>query len=188
MSNDPIVAYARLNARIMPIDRGGRYADPLQEALESNGFAEVTGGGTMQSENGEIDYCGIDLDLHNLDEGIPFICDFLSECGAPRGSVLQYELDGRQQETPFGFLEGLAIYFNGTDLAEEVYKECDINHVYDEINRLLGERGEIQGHWEGLTETALYLYGYSVTEMKDLIAEFMAGYPLCDQARFETIA
>ncbi|REJ71410.1 MAG: hypothetical protein DWQ34_20245 [Planctomycetota bacterium] len=188
MSNEPILAYARLNARIMPFDRGERYEDPLQEALEANRFAEVTGGGTMQSENGEIDYCGIDLDIFNRDEAVPFICDFLAECGAPKGSVLQYEFDGRQQETPFGFLEGLAIYFNGTDLPDEVYEKCDINHVYDEVNRLLDDRGEIQGHWQGPTETALYLYGYSASEMRDLIAEFMVSYPLCDRARYATIA
>jgi hypothetical protein len=43
----PISAYAQLNARIMPLDRGERYEDPLGEALAANGFGEITGGGTM---------------------------------------------------------------------------------------------------------------------------------------------
>ena len=188
MNDNPATAYAQLNARVQPIDRGDRYEDPLQEALESNGFASVVGGGAMQSINGEIEYCGIDLDIYSFAEGVPFICDFLSKLGAPRGSKLQYEDDGEQQEVPFGNLEGLAIYFNGTDLPGEVYENCDINYVIEEINRLLGDRGEMQGYWQGPTETALYFYGYAVPEMKELIALFMAEYPLCQRARYATIA
>jgi hypothetical protein len=184
MEPEPIFAYAQLNARIMPIERGERYEEPLAEALAENGFGEFTGGGTMLSENGEIKYCGIDLNLFDVENGVPFICDFLAERGAPRGSKLQYE----DNEVPFGFLEGLGIYLNGTDLPDEVYEQCDVNVVYEEINRLLGDRGAIQGHWQGPTETALYLYGYSTDEMRGLIADFMASYPLCQRARLETIA
>ena len=188
MNDEPVFAYALINARVMPISRGDLYEDPLMNALEENGYAEVTGGGTMQSETGEIEYCGIDLDIFNLEDGIPFICDFLATSGAPQGSKLQYELNGEQQEVPFGFLEGLAIYFNGSDLPDEVYENHDINDVYDEIHDLLGERGQIQGHWDGPTETALYLYGYSVEEMQQLIANLMSTNPLCDKARFVKIA
>lgn len=185
---DPVFAYAQLNARVQPLDRVDLYEDPLQGALEANGWAGVTGGGTMQHSNGEIDYCGIDLELMDLDKAIPFICEFLESCGAPRGSKLIFEADGEEKEVPFGRLEGLGIYFNGTDLPDEVYQTCDINHVYDEINRLLGDRGAILGHWQGPRETALYLYGNSTAEMRQAIADFMAEYPLCQKARFEVIA
>jgi hypothetical protein len=188
MNGEPILAYAKLNARILPLDRGDRYEDPLAEALAENGFGEITGGGTGQSANGEIDYCGIDIDLFDTEKGVPFICDFLAQCGAPRGSVLEYEENGQRVEVPFGFLEGLGIYLNGTDLPDEVYEKCDVNEFYAEINRLLGDRGDIQGHWQGPTETALYLYGYSVEEMRSLIADYVATYPLAQRARFETIA
>src|SRR5205823_3464365 len=148
-----IPAYAQVNARIMPLDRGERYEDPLGEALAENGLGAVTGGGTMQSETGEIEYCGIDVDLLDVSKAVPFVCTFLTERGAPRGSKLEYELDGKRVEVPFGAAEGLAIYLNGTDLPDQVYKECDVNAVYDEINRLLGERGSIQSHWQGPAET-----------------------------------
>jgi hypothetical protein len=184
----PFPAYAQLNARIMPLDRGERYEEPLGEALAESGFGEVTGGGTMQSKEGEIEYCGIDIDLYDVAKGVPFICEFLAKRGAPRGSKLQYELKGKKVEVPFGLAEGLAIYLNGTDLPDEVYRECDVNEVYDEINRLLGDRGSIQGHWQGPTETALYLYGCSAEEMRELIAGYMAEYPLCQRARIVTIA
>ena len=188
MPEEPVFAYAHLNARVQPLDRGDRYEDPLQEALEANGWGEVTGGGTMQRMSGEISYCGIDLDLNNVKQAVPFICQFLAKCGAPKGSHLQFELDGDKQEVSFGILEGLAIYFNGTDLPDEVYADCDINYVYSEIDRLLGKRGGVQGHWQGPTETALYLYGYSVDEMTTQIKPLMDEYPLCEKARFETIA
>lgn len=184
----PISAYAQLNARIMPLDRGERYEDPLGEALEKNGYGKVTGGGTMQSQEGEIEYCGIDIDLFDARQGVPFVCKFLSERGAPKGSKLEYDLNGESVEVPFGQAEALAIYLNGTDLPDEVYKQCDVNEVYDEINRLLGDRGSIQGHWQGPTETALYLYGYSAEELRTLIAGYLAEYPLCQRARVVRIA
>jgi hypothetical protein len=184
----PILAYAQLNARIMPLDRGERFEDPLIEALAENGYAQVSGGGTMQSKDGEIEYCGIDIDLFDVPKGVPFVCQFLEQLGAPKGSKLQYEWKGKKIEAPFGVAEGLAIYLNGTDLPDEVYKECDVNEVYDEINRLLGDRGAIQGHWRGPTETALYLYGGSADEMRKLIARYLAEYPLCQRARVVRIA
>ncbi len=186
--SDPVFAYAHLNIRILPLSRGDLFEDPLQEAFDENGLGEVTGAGTMQEKSGEISYCGLDLDLYDIERGVPFVCDFLAQRGAPQGSKLQFEIDGEQREIPFGTLEGLAIYMNGTDLPDEVYQNSDINFVYDEINRLLGDHGAIQGHWQGPTETALYLYGPSVAEMKTLIAKLMEEYPLCQRARYEIIA
>ncbi|MBS2017266.1 MAG: hypothetical protein JST00_30565 [Deltaproteobacteria bacterium] len=172
----------------MPVDRGERYEDPLSEVLEKEGVAEVTGGGTMQASNGEIEYCGIDLVLHDVDRAVPIVCEVLSELGAPKGSALEYSIGKKRVSVPFGILEGLAIYLNGTDLPKEVYETSDINAIYADIERLLGERGDIQGHWQGPTETALYLYGYSVTEMKKLLAAYMAKTPLCARARLVKIA
>lgn len=67
---DTIFAYAQLNARVQPLDRGDRYEDPLQDALVENGWAEVTGGGTMQQQSGEIEYCGIDIDLNDVEKAV----------------------------------------------------------------------------------------------------------------------
>jgi hypothetical protein len=188
MSAEPLFAYAYINAKVMPLDRGEMYEDPLIEALEGNGWAEVTGGGTGQTEEGEIEYCGIDLDLHDVEQAVPFICQILTECGAPRGSKLEYEVEGRQHEVPFGVIEGLGLYFNGTDLPDEVYQQNDINDVYEEINRLLEDRGQILGHWNGPTESALYLYGFSREDMKQRIAGLMSTNPLCQKIRYVELA
>jgi hypothetical protein len=184
----PISAYALLNVRMMPLDRGERYEDPLEEAFAKNGFGSVTGGGTMQSKEGEIESCGLDIDLLDITKGVPFICEFLTKQGAPRGSKLQYEVEGKKLEVPFGDVEGLALYLNGTDLPEQVYKDCDVNEVFEAINGLLGDRGSILGHWQGPTETALYLYGCSFEEMRNLISGFLNEYPLCQRARVVKIA
>jgi hypothetical protein len=183
-----VFAYAQLNARVQPLDRGERYEDPLIEAISQKGWAEVTGGGTQMGENGEIDYCGIDLDLQDVEKAVPLVCEVLERCGAPRGSKLTFELDGVEKTVPFGKLEGLGVYFNGTDLPDEVYQTCDLDYCYTEINRLLGELGSVQSYWQGPTETALYLYGQSAEAMKNAIAGFMAEYPLCEKARVEVVA
>lgn len=186
--SDPVFAYAQLNARITPDDRCDRFEDPLQQAFDENGLGEVTGGGTMQEKTGEISFCGIDLDLTDVERGVPFVCSFLEKCGAPKGSELQFSIDGEQQTVKFGILEGMGLYLNGADLPDEVYQSCDINYVFDEINCRLADRGSIHGYWEGPTETALYIYGHSVLEMKALIASLMEEYPLCQRARCEVIA
>ena len=185
---DDVYAYAKLNAKIMPLDRGDRFEDPLAEMLEESGFGQVGGGGTLQSKEGEIIYCGIDIDFTDVEQGAPLVCQFLTERGAPRGSELDYEIDGKKFTIPFGEVQGLGIYLNGTDLPEEVYRDSDVNEVVDEINRLLSGRGAIEGHWQGPTETALYLYGVSVEEMRNLIAPLMDSHPLCQRARLVTIA
>jgi hypothetical protein len=180
--------YALLTCRIMPSDRGQRYEDPLNEALRAKGLGQVTGGGTMQAKGGEIDYCGLDIELVEVTRDIPFVCDFLANCGAPKGSRLEYTEGERKIDVPFGILEGLAIYLNGTDLPDEVYRTSDINIVYKDINRLLGNRGDIQGHWEGPRETALYAYGYSAEEMRSLLDAYLKATPLCQRARVVQIA
>ena len=176
---------AQLNARLQPMHRGELFEDPLDEALQELGLGSVSGGGTQLSESGEVDYCDIEIDVAVLDErSVQAIINLLEGLGAPRGSKLK----AGEQELPFGNTEGLALYLNGTDLPDEVYKACDSNVVYTEVQRLIGDRGEIYSHWQGPKETALYLYGNSFQEMRDSIAEFLATYPLCQKCRVEQIA
>ena len=69
-----------------------------------------------------------------------------------------------------------------------MYKTSDVNHVYEEFGRLLGEAGSVQSYWEGPTETSLYLYGPSYDTMLARIQDFLDSYPLCQRARLEKIA
>lgn len=172
----------------MPMDRGAMFEDPLADALQENGLGELTGAGTMQSKEGEIEFCGLDLDLFDIDKAIPFICDFLNQRGAPKGSKLQYQVNGNDTEAPFGTFEGLAIYLNGTDLPANVYQECDVNEMIAELHRLLGKNGHMLGHWQGPKETALYFYGPSFTDMRSRIADYLGTYPLLQKSRVVQIA
>lgn len=180
-----IFVTATLNARVMPVDRGERYEDPLDEQLGKRGLGHVDGGGTMQQENGEVDFVDIELELHDAgEETLDLVVQVLEAVGAPRGSKLVH--DGG--ERAFGQNEGLAVYVNGTDLPDEVYETCDINVVIERFDELLGDAGTMQGHWQGPTETALYYYGPSFAEMSARIAPYVASYPLLERARLVQIA
>jgi len=183
-SADQISATAVFNHKIGPLQRGDVYEDPLTDFLEKLGAGEVDGGGTMQEKNGEIAWCDVHMFLQPSETLIPSIIQFLEQRGAPKGSKLKiYSADDIEQEIPFGVREGLGLYLDGVNLPDEVYRDCDINFVFDELNRLLGELGSVESHWQGPTETALYVYGDSNAIMKPLIAGFLESYPLCRGAR-----
>jgi hypothetical protein len=180
---------AQLNEKIMPIDRGLVYGDPLDEYIRNKGYGEVTGGGTLQEKTGEIIYCDIEICLSDKkvdEEMIADITGKLESLGAPKGSKLIIESTG--VEVPFGLKEGLALYLDGQNLPSEIYASCDINHVLSELLRLTGKEPGMERYWEGETETAVYLYDTSFDEMRNAISEFIDSYPLCQGARVVQIA
>ncbi len=177
---------AKLNARVQPRDRFDVYEEKLDAFLKEQALGAVCGGGTQLDESGEVQYCDIEVSLSRTDdEALALLQEKLESLGAPKGSLLTV---GDDRKIPFGLNEGLAVYHNGTDLPDNVYQECDINLVWDEFEKLIGPQGEIQGHWEGPTETALYLYGPSYETMLNQIRPFLDNYPLCANARCEKIA
>jgi hypothetical protein len=179
---------ARLNARVQPIDRGDYFEDPLGKALSEMGLGEVTGGGTqLADEPAGIEFCDVEICLsETTDEALTLIAARLEQLGAPKGSRLIVEADGR--EIPFGVMEGMAVYINGNDLPDSVYAECDFDIVIEEFNKAMGEKGKCRGHWHGSRESGIYCYGPSYAAMKAAIASFLASYPLCEGARVEQIA
>jgi hypothetical protein len=56
-----------------------------------------------------------------------------------------------------------------------------------EIDKRLKGHGQIENHWQGPAETALYIYGDSNAMMKPLIKDFLDSYPLCKGARIVDI-
>lgn len=172
--------------------REERYGDPLNNALVAENYGEVTGGGTMTEKSGEIEFCGLDVSLVNVMEGVPFIISLLESRGCAKGSIVEIcDEDDEDDETrapsvqriPFGRNEGIGVYLDGVNLASEVYTTCDVNHVWSNFEELLDGEGEPRGHWQGPTETAIYLYGRSAARMRELIADFLASYPLCQGSR-----
>jgi len=184
---EPKYIVVNLNARIQPMHRGEIFEDPLHEIISAKGLGEVSGGGTLQAQSGEIENCDIEIQVANTDqETINVIKRALEDIGAPKGSKIIIESSGTEIE--FGILEGLAIYLNGTELEEKIYEESDSNFVYSELDRLTEGKGRVYSYWQGPTETAFYLYGNSFTEMKSLIAGLVDNYPLCQRCRIEQVA
>ena len=178
---------ARLNVRAQPLDRGEVFEDPLDGILQAAGTGEVTGGGTMLGTDGEIEFCDLEITVPEATDAVlGAIRKALESLGAPKGSRLIWNEGANELE--FGSFEGLAVYLNGTDLPDEVYEQSDVNVVYEELGRLVGDEGRVVSHWQGPQETALYLYGRSAAAMLSRIRPFLDTYPLCDRARTVKIA
>ena len=176
----------KLNARLQPMHRH-ELEDAIQGVLEKEQMGEVTGGGTVQNPDGEIVSCDIDIHLAGDKwDHVSFLVNLLNRLGIPNGSAL-LGID-RKFRVEVGTLEGLAFYVNGTDLPDEIYESCDINHVIEQMESAMNGIGRFYSYWEGNEWTALYFYGVSFVEMKQKIEPFIASYPLCQKCRIEQIA
>ena len=94
---DGLFVYIAMPGRIEPLERGERFEDPLSEMLAEAELGEVTGGGSWLSHPDEqgrrfVESCGIDLDIYQPDDGIPFVIDALRKLHAPAGTRLEYRL------------------------------------------------------------------------------------------------
>ncbi|EPP5812064.1 TPA: hypothetical protein ACGUUU_004324 [Vibrio vulnificus] len=184
---EPEYIVVTINARIQPMHRVEIYEDLLDEVLSKNSIGEVSGGGTLQSQSGEIEHCDVEIQVNNSnEETVEVIRASLEKLGVPKGSKLKVE--ATNSEIEFGTLEGLAIYLNGTDLDSEVYENSDSNYVYSELDRLTLGIGKVYSYWQGPKETAFYLYGTSYAQMKSQISGLVDSYPLCQKCRIEQIA
>lgn len=99
MEQEAYFVFVKIPAAIEPLDRGDLFEDPLSEILEREGLGEVTGGGTLLSapdENGErnIESCGIDVDLYDLDKGLALLKTELRRLNIPLGTTLEFEVNG----------------------------------------------------------------------------------------------
>lgn len=184
----PVRVMAVLNARLQPLDRG-EIEDAFDTAMSEQGFGiRTVGGGTLLEANGEVSQCDIEIEIDDFsDKAVDTVKGVLGAMLAPRGSHLLLPSQNNQR-IAFGTHEGLALYLNGTDLPDEVYRTCDSNHVYAECQRLLEGVGHVASHWQGPTETALYMYGRNFEEMRQRVGSFLQAYPLCARCRIEQIA
>ncbi len=96
---EPLFVFVRIPESLEPLERVEKYENDLEESLSSSGFGVLTGGGAMLSApdadgHREIEWCGIDIDLFNFDEGLELLRTELKRLGAPKGTILEYTLDG----------------------------------------------------------------------------------------------
>ena len=178
---------AQLNARLQPMDRTEHFEEGLDDKLRKLKVGEISGGGTMQSETGEIEFCDIEVKLRQSSpDAERLVIETLESLGAPKGSRL--EIGAEERVVPFGVNEGLAVYLNGTALPPGTEKRYSLEAVEDEVEELLGGEGHVFSHWKGPGETALYIYGPSFAEMSKRLEAYLRSSPLCDKCRVEQIA
>jgi hypothetical protein len=84
---NPLFVYIKIPGDIDPSDRVERFADPLQEALESAELGTVTGGGSQLCEPDSegarsVEFCGIDVDLYHLGKGLELLRKELVRAGS----------------------------------------------------------------------------------------------------------
>jgi hypothetical protein len=100
-----LFVYIKLPVDLDPFERSEKFADPLQEALETAGLGRITGGGTQFSEpdsEGEdhVEFCGIDVDLYDVKKGLDLLHRELRRLEAPPGTALLYQRAGKGMKNP----------------------------------------------------------------------------------------
>ncbi len=179
--NYPHVVLARVYEHVEPIDRGSRYEDPLQAALEQARLGRVTGGGSQLNELGGIDYADVEIELANLDDALLAVVAALEEAGAPQGSELIDAADSRVL-TAFGRQQCLAVFLDGTSLPDEVYAGLDFDAVVDQIGAAAGS-GSFHGFAQGPEETGLFFFGPDADAMFAGVEPVLRRLPIAQNAR-----
>ncbi len=95
--------FAKIIDPVMPEEREQKYENPLGETLRAAGLGDVTGGGTMLAPDKSIVYVGLDIELSDLQRGLPLVRKELIRLGAPRGSTLEYDAQGESINVPLYF-------------------------------------------------------------------------------------
>ncbi|WP_428232467.1 hypothetical protein [Flavobacterium sp.] len=173
----------QINDKVAPLDKRNLYLLPLNDLLSKKNYGEISGGGILKEEPGEIIFCDIHVKLYDeqISENLlKDIMGFLENCGAPKGSKIIIE--NTHQEIPFGKKEGIAIYLDGNNPGEK------IDFVLSEISKRTNTTQSAERYWKGNSTTGLYFYGQSFEKMKTEVSHFMSAHPLYKSARIAQIA
>ncbi|OXG09049.1 hypothetical protein BC749_103141 [Flavobacterium araucananum] len=179
----------QINDKVAPADKRNLYLLPLNDFLSQNNYGEISGGGILKEEPGEIIFCDIHIKLFKEEITIAVlenIITYLEDCGAPKGSKIIIEKT--HQEIPFGKNEGIAIYLDEENPDRKNEDEYNIDFIQSEISKRTNTSQYTERYWKGNTTTGLYFYGQSFDKMKDHVSDFMHTYPLYKSARIAQIA
>ena len=176
-----------VNERLQPEHRVSYYEEHLQGIFKREKVGNVVGGSSVFFKDGGIASCDVNIDC--FESKINRMLELLHYIPMAKGSkFIVFNSEGRvDREYPLGELEGIGIYLNGVDLPKEVYKQCDINYVVDQIFQLLETPPILYSYWQGHTETALYFYAPSFNTMYTRIRPLLTTYPLCQKSKVAQI-
>ena len=179
--NYPHAVTVRFWEHIEPLDRGTRYEDPLQSALERATAGELTGAGSQLNALGGIAFAEIELALADLEASVQLTKTVLEEASAPQGSEIRMNGDVLLE---FGTLQCLAIYLDGVSLPDQVYAELDFEDVIKQIESTLNlPEASYRGAWTGPEETGLYFFGPDAEEMFARAESLLRQLPITQNAR-----
>lgn len=96
-----VFVFVKIPESLTPIERGEKYEDPLDAALKREQLGEITGGGSQLSEpdakeKRTVEWVGLDVELVDLERGIPLLKQELLRLGAPAGTTLEFKRAGSQ--------------------------------------------------------------------------------------------
>lgn len=94
-----VFVFVKIPEALSPSERGRKYADPVDAALKRDQLGEITGGGSQLSEpdaNGEstVEWVGLDVELVDLERGLPVLKRELLHLGAPTATTLEFRRAG----------------------------------------------------------------------------------------------
>ncbi|MBT8475707.1 MAG: hypothetical protein KJO78_09575 [Alphaproteobacteria bacterium] len=178
---------ARLPARVGPLIRGELYEDPLADLLDPTGIAEVTGGGTMMAEGGDIKF--VDLEICVQGDLAPVLDDIaaaLEKINVPRGTELIDDNGTTLRTCGTRAIAGLAL--DGVSLPQEVYDSCSADDVLDAMLDAMGPGHGYAGFHAMAETTVLYFFGDDYATMEKAMKKRMPKVPLCQNAELRQIA
>jgi hypothetical protein len=88
------------------MSRGELFEDPLDEELQRRGLGEVSGGGSSLGDElpdgtRPIEFCGIDVDTHDVDGTRAVLRELLPKLGCPAGTQLHYRAEDQPLQDEF---------------------------------------------------------------------------------------
>ena len=81
--------YVRIPGDIQPVERGERFEDPLEAALQEAALGSVTGGGSQMGEGVRVEYCGLDVVVSDRTRGLDLIRRVMQSLGCPQTAVIE---------------------------------------------------------------------------------------------------
>ncbi|MFQ6548523.1 hypothetical protein AADZ90_011235 [Aestuariibius sp. 2305UL40-4] len=184
---EPAYVTLTLPLKIGPIERGDFWEDPLSEKLEEQGIGAVTGGGTMMSQDGGIEFVDLEVELEAIDDGkLDALVAAMVAIGAPKGTKIVND-DGETLRT-LGSISVVGIGLDGTGLPDSAYEGFDADAFSDEIVAQLGEGYSYGGSHAGARYTFFYYHGADAERIKEGLGKIAAEKPIGQGAKIEQIA
>lgn len=185
--SEPTYMTIRLPLKIGPLERGDLWEDPLSDLIEPDEIAEVSGGGTMMSEDGGIEYCDLEIELADLsDDRLDRIQAAMIEVGAPKGT--KFVDDDGAIIREFGTVCVVGIGLDGGGLPDSAYEGFDPDKFNEDILAALGDGHSYGGSHAGKRYTYFYYHGPDGSAIETKLRAFAADKPICQGAKYDHLA